>query len=124
MASGSLIVISAPSGAGKTSLTRAVIQQMENLGYHASFSISYTTREPRPGEQDGVDYHFITPDEFERMIEDMEKQLFNDQEGGASELKIKSDEVEIAAVKMQAMWRGANVRSNLLKQLEELEENY
>ena len=58
------------------------------------------------------------------MIEDMEKQLFDDQEGGASELKIKSDEVEIAAVKMQSMWRGANVRSNLLKQLEELEENY
>jgi hypothetical protein len=62
--------------------------------------------------------------EFESMIEDMEKQLFDDQEGGASELKIKSDEVEIAAVKMQSMWRGANVRSNLLKQLEELEENY
>ena len=57
------------------------------------------------------------------MIEDMEKQLYDDEAGGASDLKIKSDEVEIAAVKMQAMWRGANARNQLLKQLEELEES-
>ena len=59
--------------------------------------------------------------EFERMIEDMEKQLFEDEQGGASKLKLKSDEVGIAAVKMQAMWRGANARSQLLKQLEDFE---
>lgn len=54
MSSGTLFVISAPSGAGKTSLVAALLQQLGNI----TVSVSHTTRVPRPGEVDGVDYHF------------------------------------------------------------------
>ena len=66
---GRLYVISAPSGGGKTSLTRAVIERLGADGRVARFSVSYTTRAARAGETDGVDYHFVTRDEFEAMIE-------------------------------------------------------
>lgn len=57
---GILFVISAPSGAGKTTLVRKVISQLPLV----SLSVSCTTRAPRPGEREGVDYFFITRDEF------------------------------------------------------------
>ena len=60
---GRLFVIAAPSGAGKTSLVRALMEREPGL----RFSISYTTRPQRPTEQDGRDYFFVSPDEFERM---------------------------------------------------------
>lgn len=63
-AAGRLIIVSAPSGGGKTTLCRALRRRMPDLGY----SVSFTTRPPRPGEQDGVDYHFINVDEFEKGI--------------------------------------------------------
>ncbi len=62
---GLLFVISAPSGAGKTSLCRAVTDDLENLRH----SVSYTTRKPRPGELDGRDYYFVTTDRFRDMIQ-------------------------------------------------------
>jgi guanylate kinase len=61
---GNLFIVSAPSGAGKTSLVRAM---MERLGKIA-FSVSHTTRAMRPGEQDGRDYHFIDVPSFEAEI--------------------------------------------------------
>ena len=61
---GVLFVISAPSGAGKSTLCRAVRDRFADLVY----SVSYTTRSPRSGEQNGKDYHFITKDEFEKGI--------------------------------------------------------
>ncbi|MFP6681708.1 MAG: guanylate kinase, partial [Gammaproteobacteria bacterium] len=64
--SGNLIAISAPSGAGKTSLVRALISRMENI----AASVSYTTRTRRPGEEDGIDYFFVTESEFQKMIAD------------------------------------------------------
>lgn len=66
--SGTLFVISAPSGAGKTSLTRAVIERLGEEGIQAEFSVSYTTRPPREGERDGMDYHFISEADFEAMV--------------------------------------------------------
>jgi guanylate kinase len=66
--SGRLIVIAAPSGAGKTSLTRALIERLAARGIRGEFSVSYTTRAPRPGERDGVDYHFVTPERFAEMV--------------------------------------------------------
>ncbi|MEE8586491.1 MAG: guanylate kinase [Acidobacteriota bacterium] len=63
---GNLIVISAPSGAGKTSLASRVLEDREVEGL--KFSISHTTRRPRLGECDGVDYFFVTVQEFRRMI--------------------------------------------------------
>lgn len=66
MIPGKLFVISAPSGAGKTTLVKRVIDTRRDL----RFSISYTTRAARPGEQDGIDYFFLERDEFERMRAD------------------------------------------------------
>ncbi len=64
-ARGDLIVIAAPSGAGKTTLVRALLQRMPEL----VFSISHTTRSPRPAERDGVDYFFVDEPAFLRMAE-------------------------------------------------------
>ena len=63
MKRGRLYVIAAPSGAGKTSLLRALMQRRPGL----EFSVSCTTRKPRAGEQDGKDYHFIDREAFERL---------------------------------------------------------
>ena len=62
---GRLFVIAAPSGAGKTSLVRALMQREPGL----SFSISYTTRSQRPNEVHGRDYFFVSRDEFDRMAQ-------------------------------------------------------
>jgi guanylate kinase len=60
---GTLIVVSAPSGAGKTTLCREVRAFLPDLAY----SVSYTTRRPRPGEVDGVDFHFVTESAFTEL---------------------------------------------------------
>jgi len=62
---GILFIISAPSGSGKSTL----VSQLRTLVEGLDFSISYTTRSPRGSEEDGREYHFITREEFERMIE-------------------------------------------------------
>src|SRR5262245_12380417 len=61
---GLLFIVSAPSGAGKTTLVERVVEQTPGL----KMSRSYTSRAARPGEIDGVDYNFITRERFERMI--------------------------------------------------------
>jgi len=61
---GHLFIISAPSGGGKTTLCRAVLDRFPDI----LFSVSYTTRKPRKVEQDGVDYYFISRDDFEKGI--------------------------------------------------------
>jgi guanylate kinase len=66
---GGLFVVSAPSGGGKTSLTRASVDALAKAGIPAEISVSYTTRPPRPGEQNGVHYHFVERAAFEAMIE-------------------------------------------------------
>ena len=58
---GNLIIISSPSGGGKGTLIREVLDRVPNIGY----SVSLTTRAPRHGEQDGKHYHFVSKDEFE-----------------------------------------------------------
>ncbi|MCI0749057.1 MAG: guanylate kinase [Nevskiales bacterium] len=65
---GVLFVVSAPSGGGKTSLTRAAAERLNRQNHPAMISVSYTTRPPRPGEQPDVHYHFVTPAEFETMV--------------------------------------------------------
>jgi len=63
MKTGCLFIISAPSGAGKTSLVKAVLQSDPEL----HLSISYTSRPPRDGEENGRDYHFVSRETFEQM---------------------------------------------------------
>ena len=63
---GLLLVISSPSGAGKTSLSRRLVADHSDL----SLSVSATTRGPRPGEQDGREYHFVSPETFDAMVKD------------------------------------------------------
>ncbi len=65
---GLLVVVSAPSGAGKTSVLREVLRRNSDM----RFSVSVTTRAPRAGERDGVDYHFVSDAEFDRLIDEGE----------------------------------------------------
>jgi guanylate kinase len=65
---GVLYIVSAPSGAGKTSLVKALLKADPAI----RLSVSYTTREPRPGEADGRDYHFVSRQRFEMMLADGE----------------------------------------------------
>jgi len=61
---GLMLVLSSPSGAGKTTITRALLAQDPDI----TMSVSATTRAPRPGEIDGKDYRFVAMDQFQRMI--------------------------------------------------------
>jgi guanylate kinase len=61
---GTLYIVAAPSGAGKTSLTRALLEKESGI----ALSVSYTSRAPRPNEVDGVHYHFVSRSLFEEMI--------------------------------------------------------
>ena len=62
---GQLIVLSGPSGVGKSTVISELLSERENL----YFSVSFTTRQPRVGEADGVNYNFVTREHFEDMIE-------------------------------------------------------
>lgn len=103
---GRLFVVSAPSGAGKTSLLKALIERTPTL----VFSISYTTRAPRNGEVDGRDYHFIDLDRFRAMRDAGEflesAEVFGNGYGTAS----ADVERELAAgrdVVLEIDWQGA-----------------
>ncbi len=65
MSGSCLFTISAPSGAGKTSLVKALLERREDV----SVCVSHATRDIRPGEVDGRDYHFVSVEQFERMVE-------------------------------------------------------
>lgn len=62
---GRVVVLSGPSAVGKSTVVRRLREQLPDL----HFSVSATTRAPRPGEVDGVDYHFVTPEQFQRLID-------------------------------------------------------
>ncbi len=61
---GSLYIVAAPSGAGKTSLLKSLLERVPGV----EVSVSYTTRPKRPGEREGINYHFVDPQTFQRMI--------------------------------------------------------
>ena len=65
---GQLIVLSGPSGVGKSTVIAELLSQRKDI----YFSVSFTTRQPRTGEQDGVNYNFVSKEEFQRMIRDDE----------------------------------------------------
>lgn len=103
---GTLYVIAAPSGAGKTSLVKALIESLE----HIRVSVSYTTRAPRPGEQEGVNYHFISHEQFEKMLDGSEflehAQVF-DNYYGTGQAWVDSELKKGVDVILEIDWQGA-----------------
>lgn len=83
---GELIVLSGPSGVGKSTVIAELLSNRRDI----YFSVSYTTRQPRVGEADGVNYHFVSREEFERMIRDGELLEFAEYVGNyyGSSLKV------------------------------------
>ncbi len=69
MAGGKIVIFSAPSGAGKTTIVHEMLKIKE---FNLAFSISATSRKPRPGEKNGVDYYFISAQEFKKKIDNNE----------------------------------------------------
>lgn len=63
---GNLYIVSAPSGTGKTTLCQFIMKTFDNISY----SVSHTTREPRKGEVQGIDYYFVSKEEFKQMVKE------------------------------------------------------
>jgi len=106
MSLGTLYIISAPSGAGKTSLVKALLERQSGV----VVSVSHTTRAPRPGEQDGVDYHFINKVEFERLVERCEflehAQVFDNSYGTRRATVLERLEADEDVI-LEIDWQGA-----------------
>ncbi|MHB0990843.1 MAG: guanylate kinase [Burkholderiales bacterium] len=103
---GNLFIVTAPSGAGKTTLVRAMLTQ--NPRVH--LSVSYTTRAPRPGEENGIDYHFVSPDEFMTKLnagEFLESAEVYGNYYGTSEQWIRSMLAKDEDVLLEIDWQGA-----------------
>jgi guanylate kinase len=104
--SGLLFIVSAPSGAGKTSLVHALLAADTGV----KLSISHTTRPPRPGEQDGRDYHFVTHAIFEQMVERgefLESACVHGNYYGTSEAWVRDQRREGASILLEIDWQGA-----------------
>lgn len=103
---GKLFVISAPSGAGKTSLVRELVHDDADV----TFSVSYTTRKQRSGEVNGQDYFFVTKAEFERMVEAgefLEHARVFDNYYGTSRAQVEEKLSEGRHVILEIDWQGA-----------------
>jgi guanylate kinase len=104
--SGNLFIISAPSGAGKTSLVQALL----NINPQIDLSVSYTTRDPRPGEHDGKDYHFVSRETFLAMAkrgEFLESAEVYGNLYGTSQIWISQEIAKGRDILMEIDWQGA-----------------
>jgi len=112
---GSLFIISAPSGAGKTSLVHALLDINPNI----DMSVSYTTRDPRPGEQDGKDYHFVSREIFLAMAQQGEFLESAEVYGnlyGTSQVWITNEISKGRDILLEIDWQGAaQIRSRFPK---------
>ncbi|MGA8277919.1 MAG: guanylate kinase [Rhodanobacteraceae bacterium] len=103
---GTLFIVAAPSGAGKTSLVKALIEREPGI----SLSVSYTSRLPRPGEIDGVHYHFVSREIFERMAAADAFFEYADVHGDLKGTAVSAIEPLLAAgrdVLLEIDWQGA-----------------
>jgi guanylate kinase len=109
-ASGNLYVISAPSGAGKTSLTRKLVEQLNHPAQTVAFSISTTTRAARPGEIHGVDYLYVDKPQFQEQINQAafleHAQVFGNYYG-TSQAQVESELNKGLDVILEIDWQGA-----------------
>src|SRR5678815_149787 len=113
---GKLFVIAAPSGAGKTSLVRALMERRPAL----RFSISYTTRKQRPTERDQHDYFFVSQDEFKRMVdaqEFLEHARVFDNYYGTSRKQVEQLLDQSQDVLLEIDWQGAQQIRRALPEL-------
>ena len=113
---GLLFIISSPSGGGKTSLVRALLEAEPEV----RLSVSYTTRDARPGEVDGRDYHFVTPPVFERMLEAgefLESAVIYGNRYGTSQKWIERERAEGRDVLLEIDWQGAQQVRRLMRQV-------
>ena len=112
-----LFIIAAPSGCGKTSLVEALIKNEKNL----YVSVSHTTRPPRPDEINGINYYFVSIDEFEEMIKNnafVEHAMVFDNHYGSSAKLIKEKLDEGIDVILEIDWQGARqVKINMPKSI-------
>jgi guanylate kinase len=108
---GSLFIVTAPSGAGKTSLVRSLLE----MDPAVSLSVSYTTRAMRPGEEDGSDYHFVSEERFLHMLEEgdfLESAEVHGARYGTSQTLVESLLAEGRDLVLEIDWQGAaQVRS-------------
>jgi len=103
---GTLYTISAPSGAGKTSLVKALVKSMDNI----EISVSHTTRPPRKGEKEGVDYYFVDQDKFIEMVEKtlfLEHAQVFDNYYGTSQREVFEKLAKGIDVILEIDWQGA-----------------
>jgi len=106
MITGNLYIITAASGAGKTSLIKALLAKDE----HLKLSISHTTRNPRPSELDGVDYHFVDDATFLRMLGEaqfLESAEVHDARYGTSQSAVEAPLKDGFDVILEIDWQGA-----------------
>jgi guanylate kinase len=104
--SGCLYIIAAPSGGGKTSMVKALIEGMTDI----AISVSHTTRSKRPGEVDGVDYFFVQPDEFQQMVDGnqfIEHARVFEQDYGTSKTQIEDRLLRGVDILLDIDWQGA-----------------
>jgi guanylate kinase len=106
MSGGILFIVSAPSGAGKTSLVKSLLANDRGLG----LAISYTTRRPRPGEQNGVHYHFVDASTFGAMVDAGDflehAEVFGNRYGTA-EATVRAELVRGRDLVLEIDWQGA-----------------
>ncbi len=113
MVTGTLYIVAAPSGAGKTSLLRMLVGHDE----HIRIAVSHTTRPKRQGEMDGVDYHFVDSEQFLQMVRDglfLEHASVFDNYYGTSEEEVQQELAQGMDVILEIDWQGAQqVRSKV-----------
>ena len=113
--SGTLFIVSAPSGGGKTSLVRALLEAEPEV----RLSVSYTTRAPRPGEVNGRDYHFVAAAQFERMLEAgefLESAVIYGHRYGTSQKWIERELADGRDLLLEIDWQGAQQVRRLVRQ--------
>ncbi|QWV05005.1 guanylate kinase [Pseudoalteromonas shioyasakiensis] len=114
---GNLFILSAPSGAGKSSLIGALLKKHGDM----KVSVSHTTRSPRPGEENGVHYHFVSVDDFKALIEKNDffewAQVF-DNYYGTSKQAIESQLAAGIDVFLDIDWQGAQQIRKLVDDVE------